>query len=150
MPESSLKEKITESMKSAMRAKNKARLSAIRLAMSEIKKVEVDTRSEQSNAEIITILDKMVKQRRESIKQFKVADRQELVAQEEMEIQVLNEFLPQPLSEAELDSVIESAIAESGAETMQHMGKVMGIIKPQIIGKADMSLVSAKIKAVLT
>ena len=149
MSESSLKEKITESMKSAMRAKDKARLSAIRLAMSEIKKVEVDTRSEQSDAEIITILDKMVKQRRESIKQFKVADRQELVAQEEMEIQVLNEFLPQPLSEDELDSIIGSTIAQCGAETMQQMGVVMGIIKPQIIGRADMSLVSAKIKALL-
>ena len=149
MSESSLKEKITESMKSAMRAKDKARLNAIRLAMSEIKRVEVDTRSEQNDTEIITILDKMVKQRRESIKQFKVADRQELVAQEEMEIQVLNEFLPQPLSGDELDSIIGSAIAQCDAKTMQHMGKVMGIIKPQIIGRADMSLVSAKIKALL-
>ena len=149
MPESSLKERITESMKSAMRAKDKARLSAIRLAMSEIKRVEVDTRSKQNDTEIITILDKMVKQRRESIKQFKVADRQELVAQEEMEIQVLNEFLPQPLSGDELDSIIGSAIAQCDAKTMQHMGKVMGIIKPQIIGRADMSLVSAKIKALL-
>ena len=149
MSESSLKEKITESMKSAMRAKDKARLSAIRLAMSEIKRVEVDTRSKQNDTEIITILDKMVKQRRESIKQFKVADRQELIAQEEMEIHVLNEFLPQPLSEDELDSIIGSAIAQCDAKTMQHMGKVMGIIKPQIIGRADMSLVSAKIKALL-
>ena len=136
-------------MKSAMRVKDKARLSAIRLAMSEIKRVEVDTRSEQNDTEIITILDKMVKQRRESIKQFKVADRQELVAQEEMEIQVLNEFLPQPLSGDELDSIIRSAIAQCDAKTMQDMGKVMGIIKPQIIGRADMSLVSAKIKALL-
>ena len=136
-------------MKSAMRVKDKARLSAIRLAMSEIKRVEVDTRSEQNDTEIITILDKMVKQRRESIKQFKVADRQELVAQEEMEIQVLNEFLPQPLSGDELDSIIGSAIAQCDAKTMQDMGKVMGIIKPQIIGRADMSLVSAKIKALL-
>ena len=149
MSESSLKEKITESMKSAMRAKDKARLNAIRLAMSEIKRVEVDTRSEQNDTEIITILDKMVKQRRESIKQFKVADRQELVAQEEMEIQVLNEFLPQPLSEDELDAILGSAIAQCDAKTMQHMGKVMGIIKPQIIGRADMSVVSAKIKALL-
>ena len=136
-------------MKSAMRVKDKARLSAIRLAMSEIKRVEVDTRSEQNDTEIITILDKMVKQRRESIKQFKVADRQELVAQEEMEIQVLNEFLPQPLSEDELDAILGSAIAQCDAKTMQHMGKVMGIIKPQIIGRADMSVVSAKIKALL-
>ena len=136
-------------MKSAMRGKDKARLSAIRLAMSEIKRVEVDTRSEQNDTEIITILDKMVKQRRESIKQFKVADRQELVAQEEMEIQVLNEFLPQPLSGDELDSIIGSAISQCDAKTMQDMGKVMGIIKPQIIGRADMSLVSAKIKALL-
>ena len=149
MSESSLKEKITESMKSAMRAKDKERLSAVRLAMSEIKRVEVDTRSEQNDTEIIAILDKMVKQRRESIKQFKVADRQELVAQEEMEIQVLNEFLPQPLSEDELDAILGSAIAQCDAKTMQHMGKVMGIIKPQIIGRAEMSLVSAKIKALL-
>ena len=91
----------------------------------------------------------MVKQRRESIKQFKVADRQELVAQEEMEIQILNEFLPQPLSEDELDAILGSAIAQCDAKTMQHMGKVMGIIKPQIIGRADMSLVSAKIKVLL-
>ena len=136
-------------MKSAMRVKDKARLGAIRLAMSEIKRVEIDTRSEQGDTEIITILDKMVKQRRESIKQFKVADRQELIAQEEMEIHVLNEFLPQPLSEDELDSIIGSAIAQCDAKTMQHMGKVMGIIKPQIIGRADMSLVSAKIKVLL-
>ena len=136
-------------MKSAMRVKDKARLGAIRLAMSEIKRVEIDTRSEQNDTEIITILDKMVKQRRESIKQFKVADRQELIAQEEIEIQVLNEFLPQPLSEDELDSIIGSAIAQCDAKTMQHMGKVMGIIKPQIIGRADMSLVSAKIKVLL-
>ena len=116
MSESSLKEKITESMKSAMRVKDKARLGAIRLAMSEIKRAEIDTRSEQGDTEIITILDKMVKQRRESIKQFKVADRQELVAQEEMEIQILNEFLPQPLSEDELDSIIGSAIAQCDAK----------------------------------
>ena len=136
-------------MKSAMRVQDRARLGAIRLAMSEIKRVEIDTRSEQGDTEIITILDKMVKQRRESIKQFKVADRQELIAQEEMEIHVLNEFLPQPLSEDELDSIIGSAIAQCDAKTMQHMGKVMGIIKPQIIGRANMSLVSAKIKVLL-
>ena len=146
MSESSLKEKITESMKSAMRVKDKARLSAIRLAMSEIKRVEVDTRSEQNDTEIITILDRMVKQRRESIKQFKVADRQELVAQEEMEIQVLNEFLPQPLSGDELDSIIGSAISQCDAKTMQDMGKVMGILNSSLAGSADMGMVSKIVK----
>ena len=146
MSESSLREKITESMKSAMRVKDKARLSAIRLAMSEIKRVEVDTRSEQNDTEIITILDKMVKQRRESIKQFKVADRQELVAQEEMEIQVLNEFLPQPLSGDELDSIIGSAISQCDAKTMQDMGKVMGILNSSLAGSADMGMVSKIVK----
>ena len=150
MTESNLKEIITESMKSAMKARDKNRLKTIRLALSEIKKVEVDTRNEQTDAQIITILDKMVKQRRESIKQFKIGGRQELAAQEELEIEILNEFLPQALSEEEINSLIHSAIANSQAESVQDMGKVMAIIKPQVIGRADMAIISKKIKSLLT
>ena len=150
MTESNLKEIITESMKSAMKARDKNRLKTIRLALSEIKRVEVDTRNEQSDAQIITILDKMVKQRRESIKQFKIGGRQELAAQEELEIEILNEFLPQARSEEEINSLIHSAIANSQAESVQDMGKVMAIIKPQVIGRADMAIISKKIKSLLT
>ena len=137
-------------MKSSMKARDKNRVKTIRLALSEIKRVEVDTRNEQSDAQIITILDKMVKQRRESIKQFKIGGRQELAAQEELEIEILNEFLPQALSEEEINSLIHSAIANSQAESVQDMGKVMAIIKPQVIGRADMAIVSKKIKSFLT
>ena len=150
MTESNLKEIITESMKSSMKARDKNRGKTIRLALSEIKRVEVDTRNEQSDAQIITILDKMVKQRRESIKQFKIGGRQELAAQEELEIEILNEFLPQALSEEEINSLIHSAIANSQAESVQDMGKVMAIIKPQVIGRADMAIISKKIKSLLT
>ena len=150
MTESNLKEIITESMKSAMKARDKNRLKTIRLALSEIKRVEVDTRNEQTDAQIITILDKMVKQRRESIKQFKIGGRQELAAQEELEIEILNEFLPQALSEEEINSLIHSAIANSQAESVQDMGKVMAIIKPQVLGRADMAIISKKIKSLLT
>ena len=150
MTESNLKEIITESMKSSMKARDKNRVKTIRLALSEIKRVEVDTRNEQSDAQIITILDKMVKQRRESIKQFKIGGRQELAAQEELEIEILNEFLPQALSEEEINSLIHSAIANSQAESVQDMGKVMAVIKPQVIGRADMAIISKKIKSLLT
>tara|TARA_B100001029_G_scaffold73563_1_gene60081 strand:- start:324 stop:776 length:453 start_codon:yes stop_codon:yes gene_type:complete len=150
MAERTLKEIITESMKSAMKARDKDRLKTIRMALSDIKRVEVDTREEQTDTQIITILDKMIKQRRESIKQFELGGRQELAAQEESEIEVLNEFLPQALSEDEIDSMIHSAIADSKAESMQDMGKVMGFIKPQVTGRADMSVISKKIKSLLT
>ncbi len=149
MAKSSLKEIINESMKSAMKARDKDRLKTIRLAMSEIKRVEVDTREEQTNSQIVTILDKMVKQRRESIRQFELGGRQELVIQEELEIEVLTEFLPKALSEEEIDSLIRSVIADSKAESVKDMGKVMGVIKPQVIGRADMSVISKKIKSLL-
>lgn len=150
MPESALKLKISEAMKDAMRAKDKARLGTIRLALSEIKRVEVDERIDPDDARVTSILDKMVKQRRESIKQFEVANRDDLVAQEKFEIEVLQEFLPQALSDEELDAIIAGALSDSGAQGMQDMGKVMGIIKPQVIGRADMGSVSAKIKAALS
>ena len=150
MTESNLKELLSESMKSAMKAKDKERLKTIRLALSDIKRVEVDTREEQSDSQIIAILDKMVKQRRESIKQFELGGRQELAAQEELEIDVLNEFLPTALKDEEINSLLQSAIEDSGAKTIRDMGKVMGLIKPQVIGRADLSAVSGKVKDLLT
>ena len=150
MTKSNLKELLIESMKSAMKAKDKERPKTIRLALSDIKRVEVDTREEQTDSQIIAILDKMVKQRRESISQFELGGRRELAAQEKSEIEVLNEFLPQALKDEEIDSLIQSAIADSGAKTVRDMGKVMGLIKPQVIGRADLSAVSGKVKDLLT
>ncbi|MDD9890860.1 MAG: GatB/YqeY domain-containing protein [Gammaproteobacteria bacterium] len=150
MPESVLKQQINEAMKDAMRAKDKARLGAIRLALAEIKKVEVDERIDPDDARITSILDKMVKQRRESIKQFETAGRDELVAQEQNEIDVLQEFLPQALSEEELNAIISSALEATGAQSMQDMGKVMGMVKPAVVGRADMAVVSQRIKSALS
>ena len=136
-------------MKDAMRARDKPRLGTIRLALSEIKMVEVDERIDPDDTRVIGILDKMIKQRRESISQFEVAGRAELVAQEQLEIEVIQEFLPQALSESELEQIINTALADSGAETMKDMGKVMGLVKSQVVGRADMGIVSQKIKALL-
>jgi len=150
MSDSALKQEITEAMKDAMRARDKPRLGTIRLALSEIKRVEVDERIDPDDNRVIAILDKMVKQRRESIRIFEEAERTELADQEKFEITVLQEFLPQALSAAELDDIIQSALAESGAESMKDMGKVMGLVKPRVIGRADMGSISAKIKALLS
>ncbi|HJO12321.1 MAG: GatB/YqeY domain-containing protein [Gammaproteobacteria bacterium] len=149
MPESPLKQQITAAMKDAMRARDKARLGAIRLALSEIKRVEVDERIDPDDTRVTTILDKMVKQRRESIRQFEAANRQELADLEQQEIEVLQEFLPQALDESELDELIKAAVTETGAASLKDMGKVMGMIKPQVVGRADMSAVGAKIKSLL-
>jgi uncharacterized protein YqeY len=149
MAESALKQELTEAMKAAMRAKDKERLGTIRLALSEIKKVEVDERIDPDDARVTGILDKMVKQRRESIKQYVDGGRQELADQEQAEIDVLQSFLPQPLSEAELAAIIKAALEQSGASSMQDMGKVMGLVKPQVVGRADMGQVSQQIKAAL-
>jgi len=146
MPDSPLKAQINEAMKAAMRAKEKERLGTIRLVLAEIKKVEVDERIDPDDVRVTSILDKMVKQRRDSIKQFTDAGRDELAAKEQTEIEVIQEFLPQPLSEEEIASLIEEAIASTGATSMQDMGKVMGLLKPQMAGKADMGKVSALIK----
>jgi uncharacterized protein YqeY len=149
MADSTLKSNLTEAMKDAMRAKDKFRLGAIRLALAEIKRVEVDERVELDDERVTAILDKMVKQRRDSIKQFEAADRHELAAVEKDEIVVLQEFLPQPLTEEESETIIKAAIAESGAASMQDMGKVMALVRPQVVGRVDMGAVSAKIKALL-
>lgn len=144
---SALNDRIKEAMKDAMRAKDKARLSTIRLILSAIKQVEVDTRSELDDTAILAILDKMVKQRRESIKQYEDAGRQELADVEHAEIEVLQEFLPKPLTDDEIAELIEQAISSTGAESIKDMGKVMGILKPQLQGRADMGQVSGKIKS---
>jgi len=137
MSESPLKQEITAAMKDAMRAKDKVRLGTIRLALSEIKRVEVDERIDPDDTRITIILDKMVKQRRESIRQFEAGSRQELADIEQAEIEVLQVFMPQALTDEEVETILSAAIADSGAKTMQDMGKVMALIKPQVIGKAD-------------
>lgn len=150
MSQTHLKQRITEAMKAAMRARDKARLGAVRLALAEIKKVEIDERIDLDDSRITSILDKMVKQRRDSIKQFETASRTDLVAQEQLEINVIKEFLPEALSEEELDTIIKDALEKSGASSMQDMGNLMGLVKPQVVGRADMGAVSQKIKAALS
>jgi uncharacterized protein len=149
MSDSPLKQNITEAMKDAMRAKDKPRLGTIRLALAEIKRIEVDERIDLDDARVIGVLDKMVKQRRESIKQFEAADRMELAEVEKQEINVLQQFLPGALSESELEAIIKAAVTEIGAESMKDMGKVMGLVRPQIVGRADMAEVSKTIKSLL-
>jgi hypothetical protein len=136
-------------MKQAMVAKEKARLSTIRMALAAIKQVEVDTRETLTDEQIIAVLTKMVKQRRDAIEQYQAAGRPELAAAEEAEILVLKEFLPQPLSDDELHQIIDAAIKETGAVSIADMGKVMGLVKSQILGRANMGAVSAQIKAKL-
>lgn len=146
----SLKQQINDAMKQAMRAKEKERLGTIRLIQAEVKRVEVDERIEVSNERLLAILDKMVKQRRDSISQYEDAGRQELADIELAEIDVIQEFLPAALSESEISDLVQSAIATSGAESMRDMGKVMGILKPQIQGRADAGVVSAQVKSALS
>jgi len=150
MSETNLKNKLTAAMKDAMRARDKQRLGAIRLALAEVKSVEVDERIDPDDARVTALLDKMVKQRRDSIAQYEAAGRDELAAKEQAEIDVLQEFLPKQLSEEELDESIKMAIAESGALGMQDMGKAMAVLKPKLVGRADMGEVSRKVKDALT
>lgn len=150
MPDSPLKQKLTEAMKDAMRAKYKERLGAIRLILTEVKKVEVDERIDPDDARIVALMDKMVKQRRDSITQYQDAGRDELAAREQAEIDVIQEFLPAQLSEADVEAIVQAAVAETGAASMQDMGKVMGLVKPKVVGRADMGLVSEKVKAALS
>jgi hypothetical protein len=146
----SLKAKITEDMKAAMRAKESARLSAIRLLLSAMKQREVDERIELSDADILAIIEKMIKQRRESIVQYEKGARTDLAEAEKFEVAVLSAYLPQQMTEAEVAQAIESAITETGAKAMPDMGKVMALLKPKLAGKADMGRVSALIKAKLS
>jgi len=146
----SLKQQITEDMKAAMRAKETARLGAIRLLLAAMKQREVDERIELTDADVVAIIEKMLKQRRDSISQYKAANRQDLVDVEEFEVTVLQGYMPQQLSEAEIVSAIAEAIAATGAAGPQDMGKVMGVVKPKLAGRADMGKVSGLIKAQLT
>jgi uncharacterized protein YqeY len=132
-----------------MKAKEKERLGTIRLILAALKQVEVDERIELDDERIVVILDKMLKQRRESIKQYRDANREDLAVIEEAEIRVIQDFLPQPLTEQEIDAMITAAIAESGAASVKDMGKVMGLLKPKMQGCADMAVVGVKIKAAL-
>jgi len=142
-----LKESLMADMKDAMRAKDKDRLGTIRLIQAAIKQREVDERIELDDEQVLVVLDKMVKQRRDSITQYRDAGREELAAKEEAELEILQHYLPEALSEAELDELINEAIAASGADSMKDMGKVMGQLKPKVQGRADMGEVSARIKA---
>ncbi len=145
----SLKTSITEDMKSAMRAKETARLGAIRLLLAAIKQIEVDQRIELDDAQIIAIIDKMLKQRRDSISQFEAAGRQELADIEHFEMGVLQNYMPEAADDAEVDSVIATAIADTAAAGIKDMGKVMAAVKSKLAGRADMAQVSARIKAQL-
>jgi uncharacterized protein YqeY len=144
---SELKHTITEAMKDAMRAKEKARLGTIRLILAELKRIEVDERIELDDARVLAVLDKMNKQRRDSIQQFEAANRDDLAAVEREEMEVIATFLPAALSEEEINALVDQAISQTGASGMQDMGKVMGVLKPQLQGRADMGAVSKTIKA---
>jgi uncharacterized protein YqeY len=145
----SLKERITDDMKAAMRAGEKERLGVIRMITAAIKQREVDERISLDDAQVVAVLEKMVKQRKESLVQFQAGNRQDLVDKEAAEIELLKTYLPSQLGDAEIDALIAAAIAATGADSVKDMGKVMGVIKAQAQGRADMGTVGAKIKAKL-
>ena len=142
--------RVTAEVKLAMKARDKPRLGALRLIMADFKRIEVDERIELDDERVLVILDKMTKQRKDSLKQFEDAGREDLANQEALEIAVIAEFLPDQLSDDEVSGLVKAAIAETGAESMQDMGKVMAIVKPQVQGKADMGAVSGLVKAQLS
>jgi uncharacterized protein YqeY len=145
----SLKLRITEDMKSAMRAKDAPRLGAIRLLLAAVKQREVDERIELDDAQVMEVIEKMLKQRRDSISQYEAAKRTDLADAEKFEVTVLQEYLPQPLTEAEVATLIAKAITDLGANGIKDMGKVVAVVKPQVTGRADMGKVSGQIKAKL-
>lgn len=142
-----LKARIQDDMKTAMKARETERLAAIRLLMAACKQKEIDERIELDDAGVIAVIDKMLKQRRDSVTQYEAAQRMDLADKERSEMAVLTAYLPQPLTDAEIDALIEAAVQESGAASLQEMGKVMGLLKPKMAGRADMGVVSARIKA---
>jgi uncharacterized protein YqeY len=146
----SLKDQITEDMKNAMRAKDTVRLGTIRLLLAAIKQKEVDERIELDDGAVVAIIEKLIKQRKDSISQFQAAKRDDLVAIESAELIILQAYMPEQMSEAEVAAVVAKAVAEVGAAGPQDMGKVMGLVKSQLAGKADMGVVSAQVKAALT
>jgi hypothetical protein len=145
-----LKEQITEDMKAAMRAKDSARLGTIRLLTAAMKQKEVDERIELNDAHILAIIEKMIKQRKDSITQFEAGGRQDLADAEKAEVTVLSAYMPAALSDAEVQAEVAAAVAAVGAAGPQDMGKVMGVLKPKLAGRADMTAVSALVKAALT
>ncbi|MEE4300013.1 MAG: GatB/YqeY domain-containing protein [Pseudomonadales bacterium] len=147
---SELKSRITDAVKDAMRARDKERLATLRLVTAELKRVEVDERIELDDARVLAILDKMLKQRTDSESQYRAADRADLADKEAAEMVVIREFMPAALSDEEIDALIDAAIASTGAESMREMGKVMGVLKPELQGRADMGAVSGRVKARLT
>lgn len=149
MADQTLKQTLSDAMKIAMRAKDKARLSAVRLILADIKRIEVDERIDVDDARVLAVLDKMLKQRRDSISQYDSAGRVDLADQERFEMDVIQSFLPTPLSEAELDALISAAISSTGADSIKNMGQVVAILKPQVQGRADMGMVSQKVKSQL-
>ena len=150
MADHPLKQAITAAMKDAMRARDKERLGTIRLMLSDLKRVEVDERIELEDERVVAILDKMIKQRRESVKQFEAGGRQELADKENDEISVIQEFMPAALSETEIAGIISQAISSTGASSMKDMGAVMSHVKPQLMGRADMAKVSQLVKQQLS
>lgn len=147
---SALLAQIKESMKEAMRAKEKVRLGTIRMLLAQVKQIEVDQKIEVTDADVLAILDKMLKQRKDSIAQFEDAGRTDLVDTEKAEMEALQEFMPQALNDDEISAMIDAAINESGAESMRDMGKVMAVLKPQMQGRADMAAVSGLVKGKLS
>ena len=145
-----LKERITEDMKASMRSGDKDRLAGIRLVLAAIKQREVDERIQLDDTQVLAVLDKMIKQRRESITQFEAGSRADLVAKESAELAVLQSYLPTQLAEAEVESLIRAAIASTGAASMKDMGKVMAAVKPQVQGRTDMGALSARVKGLLS
>ncbi|MEJ2141264.1 MAG: GatB/YqeY domain-containing protein [Gammaproteobacteria bacterium] len=145
-----LKTRINDDVKTAMREKDKARLATLRLITAAIKQKEVDERTELNDEQVVTILEKMLKQRKDSIEQFEKAGRDELAAQEKSEIEIIQVYMPEQLSDDEIEVLIKEAIASTGAESMKDMGKVMGQLKSKLAGRADMGAVSGKIKALLS
>lgn len=145
----SLKDRISDDMKAAMRAKDTPRLETIRMLRAAIQRKEVDEQTTLDDDGVLGVIEKQIKQSRDSIEQFKAGNRDDLADKEQVSVDILSEYLPEPLSETELDDLIQKAISDTGAETMKDMGKVMGQVKPQVQGRADMSQVSAKIKAIL-
>lgn len=150
MSDTSLKQRITDDVKTAMRNKDKDRLATLRLITAAIKQKEVDERIELSDEQVVSVLEKMIKQHKDSIEQYDNAGRTELADKERAELVIIQEYMPAQLSEAEIAAAIDAAIAETGASEMKEMGKVMGLLKPKLAGKADMGKVSALIKARLS
>lgn len=142
----SLKARIQEDVKQAMRARDRDRVSALRMVSAAIKQVEVDSRTELDDAGVTAVIDKMAKQRRESLEQYEKAGRDDLAAQERYELELLADYLPEPLSSAEITRLVDEAVAAAGATGMQDMGKVMGLLKPQVQGRTDMKALSGLVR----